>query len=414
MGRANLAAAFAITIAGMLFIFGERATAQEEPKGETEPATEKPVAPAAKEKADDWDTAGPVDKTPHISGSLMMSWRYTNLTENTLADGTEVEDFNTFQVEHTHIKFFGDLSEKLSWEIMPCVTHMNDFSVVTVHFVYKFLPELQLTAGRFLLPFGQFNVRSLPGSYNTVSRPLLYLSHEDRALDFGQTPTPSNFIFTPRDDIGGLLSGSFWLGPDDIVQLSYNAYLTNGLRAISDQASRFWDDNNSGKQFGGRVSGGYIGDPVNVTLGGSVLRNKYEDSLGQFAWGLDAVASYEYKTARRITVRGEYVDMEREIQPTTTLLSGDEGIRGAYVTLEGNITEKVGAYYQWDTLQERTPEAQINQTSSDLKMTMNRHAVGLSFLLGGNIQLRGEYSLWLVPLGLPNAHRVSVQTVVTF
>jgi hypothetical protein len=399
---------------------GERKTAADAPA--TPPAAEPKLAspapspePARKPNADDddWNKAGPVNRTPRVSGVLMASYRLTGFAEHRLPDGSRVEDSNTFQLEHSHVKLSGDLSERLSWELMPCLTHMNDFSVVTANFVYTSSPRLQVTVGRFLLPFGQFNLRSLPGSYGTVSRPLLYSSHEDRPVR-PDPRVPANFLFTPRDDTGLGLSGSAWLGAGDAVQVSYNLYLTNGLRAVSDQAGRFWDDNNKGKQLGGRLGVSYHGTPLAVSAAASLLANRYEDQHDQRAWAVDAVASYQYAAARRITVRGEYADMTREIQPTALLLQGDEQTKGAYVTVEANLTEAWGVYYQFDTLTARTPTAQLGQGFSDQKVTTNRHAGGLSVILDEYLQLRAEYGLWLLPLGLPDAHRLAVQTVVTF
>lgn len=387
-----------------------------EPSPVPTPAVAVPTPAAerdAKADADDWDTAGPVNRTPRVSGVMMGSFRSTWFPEHELPDGTRVEDFKTFQVEHAHLKFSGDSSELLSWEVMPCVTHQNEFSVVTAHFVYARNPLLQVTFGRFLLPFGQFNLRSLPGSYSTVSRPLLYSSHEDRPIQI-DTRLPRNFLFTPRDDTGVGVSGSKWFLKGDLVQVSYNVYLTNGLRAVSDQMGRFWDDNNSGKQMGGRLGVSFNGDPVTLSAAGSFLSNPYEETYDQRAWAADAVASYQYATARRITLRAEYVDMTREIVPTTTLLQGDEGIRGAYLTAEANITGAWALYYQWDTLTARSPAAQLNEGFQDQEVTVNRHVAGVSVILEEYLQVRAEYGLWLQPLGLPDAHRIAVQTVVTF
>ena len=398
----------------------ERKTAADAPRAAPvvkPPAASPAPAPEPGRKAnaddDDWNKAGPVNRTPRVSGALMASFRWTSFAEHRLPDGSRVEDSNTFQLEHSHLKVSGDLSEKLSWEVMPCLTHMNDFSVVTANFVYTLNPLLQATFGRFLLPFGQFNLRSLPGSYGTVSRPLLYSSHEDGPVR-PDPRVPGNFLFTPRDDTGLGLSGSVWLGAGDAVQVSYNLYLTNGLRAVSDQPGRFWDDNNKGKQPGGRVGVSYHGTPLTLSAAASLLVNRYEDEHDQRAWAVDAVASYQYATARRITVRGEYADMTREIQPTAVLLQGDEQTKGAYVTVEANLTEAWGVYYQFDTLTARSPTAQLNQGFRDQKVTTNRHVGGISVVLDEYLQVRAEYGLWLMPLGLPDAHRLAVQTVVTF
>lgn len=389
------------------------AFAADEPSGTAAAAAPAPAPTAATEGEDDWDTASPVNRTPRVSGVLMGSFRSTWYSTNTLPDSTRVENFNTFQLEHTHLKFAGDLTSALSWEIMPCLTHMNDFSIVTANFLYTASPLLQVTFGRFLIPFGQFNVRSLPGSYNTVSRPLLYQSHEDRPIRLDPRLPPS-LIFTPRDDVGLQLSGSKWFGPADVLQVSYNLALTNGLRAVSDQMGRFWDDNNTDKQVTGRLGVSYNGTPLTLSAAGSYLANRYEKKLDQRIWAVDGSAAYQYAPGRRITARAEYVDRNREIVPTTELLQGDEGLKGAYVTLEANVTDTVSLFYQFDTLMGRTPTAQLNEAVQDVVVTQNRHVAGASIVLMEYLQLRAEYGLWLSPLGLPVAHRLAVQTVVAF
>jgi len=376
---------------------------------------------AVEEEDDDWDTAGPVDTSVQISGALQASSRATFYDTSVLPDGTVIDDDYQFQLEHTHIKFGGDLSNKLSWEVTPCLTHQNDFSVLNAHFNYKVANEFNITFGRFLLPFGQFNLRSLPGVYSTVSRPLLYQSHEDRMVTFGNL-TPRNFIFTPRDDTGVRLTGNRWLG--DTVQLSYAAYVTNGLRGNSDNHARFWDDNNDAKQFGGRGSASYNGTKLSAGVGGSYLQNKYEDNpetgtgLDQYAWALDGVLSYSYEPGKKITVRGEYVDTSREIIPTDELLQGDESTQGAYVAVEGDLpaslVKGLSAYYQYDWLSQTTPIAQLNEQFRDNEVAMTRHIVGLSKLLEEHLLVRLEYGVWLTPSGAPDAQRVSAQTIVTF
>jgi len=377
------------------------------------PADSEPTADASSDDDDDFDAPGPVDRKPRISGVLAASHRTTLFDDNKLPDGEPLPDEYTFQVEHTHLKFSGDLTEKLSWEVLPCVTHMNGFSVITAHFSYEIARPLHITFGRFLLPFGQFNVRSLPGSFGTVSRPLLYQSHEDRTITVAGA-TPRTFIFSPRDDTGVLASGSLWFGADDTVQLSYSAYFTNGLRGTSDTMARFWDDNNNGKQLGGRISLRYNGSKLTATIGASGLTNQYERSLAQRAWGVDFALAFQYATARRVSLRGEWVDTSREIVPNKELDKGDAGTSGAYVTVEAAITDTLGVFYQFDTLTERVPHAMLNEGFRDLELTTNRHVAGVSVALEQFLHVRLEYGRWLEPLGVPNAHRVSLQTIVSF
>jgi hypothetical protein len=402
------------TLLKLALISALAATALSPAIASAEPPPESSARAAAKDAGDDddFEKKGPVDRKVHISGVGAISGRLTYYDDHNLADGTRREDERTMQIDHIHLKFAGDLTDSLSWSVMPCLIHMNEFSVIEAKFTYSFHSAFQVTVGRFLLPFGQFNLRALPGLFNTISRPLLFQSHDDRFISFPGTPQP--FLFTPRDDLGVLVGGSVWLGSAEKWQLSYQLYFTNGLRAVSDTSARFWDDNNNGKQFGGRMTLGYYGDKVSLALGGSALFNEYEDTHRQVAFGGDAVLSYEVARGRRINLRGEYVFMRREVLPGPQLLSGDEEISGFYISIDGMLNAWMGAFAQFDSLRNSHPQAFLNESFGDSEVTMNRWLVGLLFQPVGPLFIRLEYSRWMMPLGYPDAHRVDIQTLWTF
>lgn len=370
------------------------------------------------EEEDDWEDEGTaeIDRAPKISGVMQASVRGTFFGGAELPDGTPSTDDLSFQIEHTHLKFAGDLTHALSWEIMPCVTHMNSFSVITANFALAVAPTLHITAGRFLLPFGQFNLRSLPGSYTPVSRPLVYASHEDRAVQF-DLGSPDSIMFTPRDDAGVQVGGNAWFGP---MQLSYIGYVTNGLRATSNDMARHWDDNNRGKQLGGRVELGYSSLYLQAGAGGSLLSNDYEDDpvtgkgLDQVMWGADAYLTMRTEDGQRFSLRGEFVDMHREIVPNEDLRGGDERIQGGYVTVEGEVRPGYGLYYQLDLVRQRTPRSRLDETFVDVDEIALRHVGGAFVTIAGFLQLKAEYGNWQHGYGLPMAHRVALQTVLAF
>lgn len=395
------------------FARGDAAAAAEKARSKKKPVVAK-TPDVDKDDADDFEKdKGPVDRKIHISGVMSTSLRMTWMDAHTLPDGTRKEDDRTFELEHVHVKLGGDLTRHLSWAVQPCVAHNNEFSVIEANFTYAFFRALQVTVGRFLLPFGQFNQRSLPGSFATVSRPLLFSSHEERTISY-KGITPSNLFFTPRDDIGIELGGSVWLGESEKFQLSYSGYFTNGLRSVSGTSSRFWDDNNNGKQLGARATLGYFGDRLSASIGVSGLLNEWEKSLRQYAVGADAWIGYEIKPGRRINLRGEYIFMRREIVPTADLLKGDEDIAGLYVTLDGMILSWLGAFAQFDSLDNKMPRVATGGGIEDFTGTMNRYLFGLLFVPVGPLNIRLEYSWWQIPLGYPDAHRVTVQAMVVF
>jgi len=381
-----------------------------------EPVTVTPSVAAITPTAtndDDWDRPGEVDRRPRLSGIVEASWRSTVFAGGHLPDGKPVEDDHTFQMDHAHVKLNGDLSAQLSWEIIACLTHMNEFSVATAHGTYAWSTALQLSFGRFLLPFGQFNVRSLPGNFTTISRPLLYASHDDRPLALG-VGTPQRFLFTPRDDTGLLAGGNLWFGPDDVVQVSWNAYFTNGIRPNSDTMSRFWDDNNNGKQAGGRVGVGWNGTSLSANLAGSYLWDRYDANLDLVAWAVDGVVAWNRSPTRRVTLRGEVVSSSRAIAATTELLAGDAGVSGAYATLEADLADGFAAFYQFDYLSRRTPRAKIDETFADMVVRQQRHLAGLAWTVAQHLVVKGEYAWIFNALGTPDAHRVAIQAAANF
>lgn len=364
--------------------------------------------------ADDWDTdTGEVDRKPHISGVMQASFRAAFFAAD--AQGIRRPDSNAFQLEHNHVKLSGDITHELSWEIMPCLTHMNTFSVVTANFAYAFGSALHLVAGRFLLPFGQFNARSLPGTYNTVSRPLLYLSHEDGIAEFAGI-TASPFFFTPRDDLGLQANGNVWFGGSHF-QLSYAASVTNGLRPESPTMARFWNDNNKAKQVAGRATLGIFAGPFSITAGGSGLWNQYHEALGQTALGGDLEIQLTYAEGRSAVIRGEVVRMDREVIPNEKLLKGRETIQSAYGTFELDLTSWLAMYYELDWLEEITPDVNAALVPYYKSKSVMRHTGGVGFRFAEAVVLRLEYGHWQVhdTLGAVHiAHLLSAQTVLTF
>jgi len=410
------------------------ATEQTEP-ATTEPVVSEPITsePIAIEETKENDSDEVTSLEPRVSGALVASGRATFYDKDEYYNEQYEKDWPldeeyTLQLEQTLLRLSGNLSEAFSWEIMPCLTHLEDFSVVTAFFNYEIHSLFQIKAGRFLLPFGQFNLRSLPGEYKTVSRPYLYRGHEDREFRFKEG-VPSSFIMTPRDDVGLLLWGNSRFGSKDLYEVSYYAYLTNGLRKFSNTAQRHWDDNNNGKQLGGRLVFGLNSEGVKAAVGGSLLSNVYEDDeynnkgLKQRAFAVDGVISIAYLTDRWINLRGEFVDMLREVVPTVDLAQGDEGLQGFYLTADLDLFDFLNVYYQIDWLTERTPvldrdsgedDSEEEVRFHDEKYKIIRQTVGVSVTPFDSFAVRIEYGRWVMSEADSNAHRASIQTILTF
>jgi len=378
------------------------------------------TAQAADDADEFWDS-DTVSTAIQISGALMGSGRLTLFPDDPDNLG---QDELQFQIEHTHLKFSGDLTSKLSYEVMPCLTHMDSFSLLTANFTYQLKPIIGFTVGRFLLPFGGFNAHSLPGTYAPVSRPLLYQSHEDRTVGF-DVGTPDNLFFTPRDDFGVQASGTTWLGSDDNIQVWYAAYLTNGPRPDSNTMSRHWEDNNNNKATGGRLVVSMDLNPIDIAVGASGLVNHYRDPMAddpeslwlaadQTMWSVDGELGIRWGKGRRLSFQGEYTQSHQQIIPTDTLAAGDSAIRGGYIEADTMLTNVVGVFAEYDHLDNIVPTAQINENFHDDRPVTNRMVGGLTLVAASGLQIKPEYGYWKVGEGLPVAHRISLQTVLTF
>jgi hypothetical protein len=385
---------------------------------------------ASDEEASEWDDASAWDDDEglwesdavepgiQLSGVVQASARWT------LFPGDEdelAEDHFSFQLDHNHMKVIADVTGRLSVEITPCLTHMDRFSILSAFFEYEVVPALHITGGRFLLPFGGFNLDSLPGSFVPVSRPLLYQSHEDRYIGF-PFATPQNLAFTPRDDLGLMLSGSTWFGPMDLVQFWYGVYLTNGPRPDSYTMARHWEDNNNAKAVGGRAVFSLDWMPIDVAVGGSALVNRYRDNetealwgkLDQVMWSTDIEFGLRWAPGRRLVIKGEFSRSHHEIIPNDELASGDATIDGWYLQANTMVADWLAVYAQVDQLRNRIPRALGNETFRDEILRTNRVLAGLNFIIDDALEIKTEYSYWDHRNGQPDAHRVNLQSILAF
>ncbi len=355
-----------------------------------------------------------VDRSWSCFGVMSMSYVGTMYAPNEILGGLVVkEDEHTFQIEHVHLKIAGDLSRKLSFVLTPCLTHMERFSVIEAKFTYKFADSFLLTAGRFLVPFGQFNERSMPGSFTPVSRPLLYQSHESRFITFDEY-SPEYFLFTPREDIGIQVSGSLWLGEEDTVQVWYGGYVINGFRADSNTMVRHWDDNNNYKGFGGRLVYSIYLDRWELSLGSSALWTRYEEDLDQTAYSLEALIRTSLLDRYQTTLRGEFVVSPREMIPDEEMLQGDKKTKGFYLTLESRLANWLTVYGQYDLLSNEYVRPLLNEGFQRECISTNRILGGAVISPDRIIEVKFEYGYWMHELALPNAHRIALQAILAF
>lgn len=213
-------------------------------------------------------------------------------------------DDQEFMLTHVHPKLSLDISDKVSGEVLVCFSEHHPASVWNAFVDYAPLESegfgdnpVTLRAGRFFVPFGYYNNLASPVDMKTISRPLMYVDHDQEDMELHGGPRP--IFMTPYPDTGLQLYGSKWLR-DQTDQLWYGVYVVNGLYFNEDAfegRSRVdieWEneeipmgDPNKNKQVGGRVA--YSLGKL-LTVGGSYLTGKYDErsTLDNTIYGADA------------------------------------------------------------------------------------------------------------------------------
>lgn len=345
-----------------------------------------------------------------IGGVLVLSGRFTDLSGNAPRS-------NTFQVEERYLRFVYRFSDDLT------ARYYTDGSLAELE--WHFRDWLQLNLGQVIVPFGQFNPRSFPDTFDTLSRPLLYLGDEDT---FAQPPNNPRPVFRSiYTDTGVVASGNRWRGAD---QIYYAVFLTNGLVGTSDlaQGSGF-SDNNDNKQIGARLAYTLANPWERSRLGFGVswLTGKYDTAnrLSYRMYGADVVWVVEdlFGGGGSVTVRGEYVYAPREILPPllgdpTAFLNEASRVQGAYLLVEVRIDARWMVYAEGDWMGRRGPQLMGGGVdpadAGDATANLFRFSFGVVRKFAVGVVWKAEYAFWDFDLGAPDAHRFSTQIVVPF
>mgnify|MGYP002623134294 CR=1 FL=1 len=345
-----------------------------------------------------------------IGGVLVISARFTDLAGNAPRS-------NTFQVEERYLRFVYRFSDDVT------ARYYTDGSLAELEWHHA--EWLRFNVGQVVVPFGQFNARSFPDTFDTLSRPLLYLGDEDTFTQPANNPRP---VFRSiYSDTGIVASGNRWRDAD---QLYYAFFVTNGLVGTSDlaQGSGF-SDNNDNKQIGARAA--YtLANPWERSrfgFGVSWMTGKYDtaNSLSYRMYGADFVWVLEnlFSGEGSLTVRGEYVYAPREIRPAvvgdpTTFLNEASRVQGAYLLVEVRIDSLWMVYAESDWMARKGPQLTGGfidpSNTADATANLFRFAAGVVRKFPIGIVWKLEYAFWDFDLGAPDAHRFSTQLVVPF
>jgi hypothetical protein len=208
-----------------------------------------------------------------------------------------------FVITHVHPKLSASLGPKALAYAELCITHPRvGPQPEQAYLEYSQSELLTIQAGRFLVPFGQWNQIHDVFDHKSIAYPLMYLGHEEEELELQGGPRP--IVSTAFTDIGLLAYGSIWPRPTD--QIWYGAYVSNGRFGGTDiEWLDLWNtvrDNNSNKAIGGRAVWTH-GD--NLSVGGSYQTGRY-DIQGRLRYELGGVDVY-YRLGKNLNLRAEYV-----------------------------------------------------------------------------------------------------------
>src|SRR5437870_1400476 len=276
-----------------------------------------------------------------------------------------------FLLTHVHPNLTATLSSRALVYGEFCITHPRVGPQPELAYAeYDHSDRLSFQAGRFLVPFGEWNTISNVWDHKSIAYPLMYLGHEEEDLVLQGGPRP--IISTGFSDMGLLAYGSVWPLPSD--QLLYGAYVSNGRFGGTDiEWEDLWNnyrDNNSNKAVGGRLVWSH-GD--NLTIGGSYQTGKY-DTTGKLGYQFASGDLY-YRLLRKVNLRAEYtrnpVDVFSPMRGYTK--------SGWYVSADAPVGKKHEVVFLYSHLRQHPAERVEN---------LGRASIGFNTYLNRSLKLK--------------------------
>ncbi len=278
-----------------------------------------------------------------------------------------------------------------------------------------------IDAGRIVVPFGAFSAQANPGTYRTVSTPLIFnMGQRIFARDLGFPVLPM-----PYADQGINLNLDVPLCDwrTGMITATMDGYIVNGLQGSTSgvdffQSRNLFDYNN-------RVAGGgrlTVGDPY-IRAGASFMTGRFDDpessglrsGLYYRIYGFDVQAQYK----RLFRFQFEYA--RRDGDRIGTLPGGTQeftdGVYGYYVEAEARPYEKcrVSLVGRYDAQKRSSPLPPPGSTLPTGNLNVERLTVGVNIDLWNQSLLLINFERWLVP---EPAHRTphvfGVRYTITF
>jgi hypothetical protein len=329
------------------------------------------AAPADANAASEPSSGGSGRGGIRISGSAeFLGWATINgsMKQGIFSRNNANSDFI---VTHFHPKLTAPLGPKAFVYAELCITHPRVGPQPEQAYIeYDRCEWLNVQAGRFLVPLGQWNLNHDVFDHKSIAYPLMYLGHEEEELALQGGPRP--IVSTGYTDIGVLAYGSVWPGSND--QIWYGGYVCNGRFGGTDiEWLDLWNtvrDNNSNKALGGRLVWTH-GD--NLSIGGSYQAGRY-DVQNKLRYQLQGVDLY-CRVAKRVNIRAEYLR-----NPVDSFTQGYKKT-GWYVSADTPVGKKHEVVVMYSRLRE-SPAQRVEEIA--------RTTVGFNTFLTRSLKLKTE------------------------
>lgn len=264
--------------------------------------------------------------------------------------------------------------------------------------------QLNLSAGRIVVPFGAFASMSHPGANRTVTNPLMY--NMGRLVNTGLIGPV--VLPMPYADEGAVLDLRVPLACDWSATL--DVYAINGLQGFTRISnflfSRDWVDNNSDPAVGGRAT---IGNRT-VRLGGSLMAGRFDADSAT-----DPVLNYQLAgadaTIRFGRWRGyvEYAMRRSDFRQGAS--RGDEEVYGTVAEIEYQVLDcpQVSLLARYDNL------VRDSIFQAPVGFRVERLTLGVNVAMPGGSLLMFNYERWQFPDPTKDVNDlIGVRWVATF
>ncbi len=275
--------------------------------------------------------------------------------------------------------------------------------------------QINLDAGRILVPFGAFSTQSHPGAFRTVTRPLMFnMGHNVQRQIIGPSILPMPYA---DEGINVRVTTPIYCDLD----LTWNTYAVNGLQGndsgINFFQSRDYVDNNQEPAIGTRLA---LGNSA-IKLGASFMVGQH-NRIGDLAPADSPVLQYSIFGADLSARCGDFrFQAEYALRTTDSLIFAptatgvEEQLDGIYVEAGVRVCDdpNIEVVVRYDTLDRHEVQAPGGVLTS-LRSHVGRITSGFSINLPGGSVLRLNHEYWMMPAGLDDEQVLAARWVASF